>query len=87
MKQKWTDRYNDTRKKRHRLDVSFFSTQKRVHNKQTKSEFRNISDVYTEYKREISIMFWMDKMSGKPSFLHKKWCVYIKMNGMHAIDR
>ena len=65
----------------------FFSAQKRVHNKQTKSEFRNISDVYTEYKQEISIMFWMDKMSGKPSFLHKKWRVYTKMNGIHAIDR
>ena len=43
------------------------------HNKQTKNEFRNISGVYTGYKREINILFWMDKMSGKPSFLHEKW--------------
>ena len=55
------------------VQMSLFFAQKRVHNKQTKSEFRNISDVYTEYKQEISIMFWMDKMSGKPSFLHEKW--------------
>ena len=65
----------------------FFLAQKRAHNKQTKNEFRNIPDVYTGYKREIDIMFWMDKMSGKPSFLNKKWCVYTKMNGIHAIDR
>lgn len=69
------------------LGCLFFLAKKQVHNKQTEREFRNISDVYTEYKQGISIMFWMDKMSGKPSFLHKKWCVYTKMNGIHAINR
>lgn len=53
--------------------MSLFLAHKRVHNKQTKNEFRNISGVYTGYKREINILFWMDKMSGKPSFLHEKW--------------
>lgn len=26
-------------------------------------------------------------MIGKPSYLHKKWCAFVKMNGIHAINR
>lgn len=58
-----------------------------MHNKQTENEFRNISYTYTGYKQKIDTTFWTNEMIGKPSYLHKKWCAFVKMNGIHAINR